>query len=284
MALSSEGKYLVVNADDFGRSHGVNTAVLDAFKDGILNSASLMAAGKAFDEAVHIARSNPGLSVGVHLTLCDGKSVLPHSRIPGLVDQDGEFQKGPALAGLLYWFKRRSLSGQIEAEIKAQVQRILDAGIPPSHIDSHHHLHIHPLIFPMAAKAAAEKGIRWIRVPREPFSASVQDFYKLSEWGVFKALGGRNERRARALGLDFPASTFCLSRRGRPDEKKALRLFSHMGARVCELYAHPDAETAAGAGELGLLKAPSIRKYFGSKKYILCGYREIPEGSGRVSY
>ncbi len=105
--LGRRDRYLVVVGDDLGRSSLVNRAIAKAFDRGFLTAASLMAGGDAFEEAVTLARIRPALSVGLHVTLCDGRSVLPSSEIPGLVDGNGRFAKSPFYAGLRYWRLRR---------------------------------------------------------------------------------------------------------------------------------------------------------------------------------
>src|SRR5512143_820295 len=118
------GRYLVVVADDLGRSSLVNRAIARAFDRGFLTAASLMAAGDGFEEAVTLALLRPSLSVGLHLTLCDGRAVLPHRAIPGLVRQDGRFERSPFRAGVRYWHERNDLRAQIEREINAQFDRL----------------------------------------------------------------------------------------------------------------------------------------------------------------
>ena len=88
---------LIVTADDFGRSHEINVAVLEAHRHGILTSASLMVAGEAFAEAVEMVRDTPTLAVGLHVVLVDGRAVLPYARIPQLVNSDGCFPNTPTL-------------------------------------------------------------------------------------------------------------------------------------------------------------------------------------------
>src|SRR6059036_1537886 len=102
MVCAENGRRLIVNADDFGRSHSINQAVVRAHREGILTTASLMVNGEAFEEAVHLARQNPKLGVGLHLTLICGTSALPHAEIPGLVDADQNFTNRPLAAGLRY--------------------------------------------------------------------------------------------------------------------------------------------------------------------------------------
>src|SRR5476651_2669702 len=103
---SPEKRRLIVNADDFGLSKSVNEAVVRAHRDGILTTASLMVNEPGFDEAVKLAKENPSLGVGLHLTLLCGKSALPPEKIPSLVNSRGEFSKNPVGVGLEYFFKR----------------------------------------------------------------------------------------------------------------------------------------------------------------------------------
>src|SRR5437870_9682598 len=100
------GRRLIVNADDFGRSASINRAVIRAHREGILTTASLMVNEPAFEQAVALARENPGLGVGLHLTLLCGHSTLPQERIPGLVNEKNEFSNHPARAGFRYFFRR----------------------------------------------------------------------------------------------------------------------------------------------------------------------------------
>ena len=93
-------KYLIVNADDFGRSHSINQAVIRAHRDGVLTTASLMVNGETFDEAVELARQHPKLGIGLHLTLVCGRASLPREKIPGLINEKGEFSNDPIRSGL----------------------------------------------------------------------------------------------------------------------------------------------------------------------------------------
>src|SRR5580693_1252432 len=110
---------LIVNADDFGLSHSVNEAVIRAHCEGILTSASLMVNEPGFDEAVKLAKENPKLGVGLHLTLLHGHSALPPEKIPGLVNARGEFSNSSVGVGMKYFFDD-GLREPLRAEIHAQ--------------------------------------------------------------------------------------------------------------------------------------------------------------------
>lgn len=156
---------LVVNADDFGISEGVNKGIVEAHNRGILTSTTLMVNMPAFENAVEISKDIPTLGVGVHLNLTTGTPMLPPSDIPTLVGEGGRFLRlSPVLKQLSLG---RMDPKQIEAELSAQVEKALQAGITPTHLDSHHHVHIHPVVQPIAIRLALRFGIRGIRCTTE---------------------------------------------------------------------------------------------------------------------
>src|SRR5664279_4121684 len=115
--MSMPKKQLIITSDDFGLSTGVNAAVEKGWRDGILTCASIMPGGSAFDDAIAIARRNPGLQVGLHLTLVQGQAVLPPSQIPDLVNEAGRFSDNPVAVGMRYFFDK-GLYKQLKHEIK----------------------------------------------------------------------------------------------------------------------------------------------------------------------
>jgi len=156
-------KRILVNADDFGRHELINRAVGRAFDTGCLRSATLMAGGIAFDDAVALAKKNPGLGVGIHFTLANGNPVLPPKEIPTLVTADGIFH------GDYVKFLKRYISGKISldevrSELAAQLEKIRRAGLTLTHVDSHQHLHHVPGIVEIVLDLAASAGINAMRV------------------------------------------------------------------------------------------------------------------------
>lgn len=142
---------MVVNADDFGFTHDVNAGIIEAHQNGILTAATLMANGDAFDDAVRLARQNPELDVGCHLVLVGGTSLLSGFPLPSTVSD------------LLHAVARRRIKPY--EELKPQVQKILDAGIRPTHFDTHKHTHLIPPVLSAVARLAQEHGVRWVRRP-----------------------------------------------------------------------------------------------------------------------
>jgi hopanoid biosynthesis associated protein HpnK len=274
-----ERRFLVVVADDFGRSSGVDRAVAEAYDNGILTSASIMACGASFDEAAEIARARRKLSVGLHLTLCDGRAVSPASRIPDLVDRNGNLERDPVKA----WFKysRKGLRPQIEAEIEAQFERLESAGIFPSHVDGHHHLQMHPVLCRIICKLAAKRGVGWIRVPREPLKivmgmrATQRGAMPFLEWAVFGPLGTFNARLANRYGVRVPDNVYGLSRTGAVDEEYLHGIIEMASGPVDEIFTHPDTDTERGRIELAALKSGTVRGRAADRGMTFAGYAEL---------
>jgi len=159
-------KNLIVNADDLGWTDGVNRGILEAFHHGIVTSTSLLANGAAFAGGVQAARSAPGLGVGVHLNLSDGPPVADRETVTSLLNEDGKFAGGPE--SLLLRRARRGLRlAEVESEWDAQIQKVCDAGIAPTHLDGHKHVHMLPGLFEIALKLAKRHDIGAIRVSLE---------------------------------------------------------------------------------------------------------------------
>lgn len=159
---------LIVNADDFGLTRGVNRAILDLHRAGVLTSATLMARAEATDEAIEIARRTPTLGVGCHVVLLDGAPVLPPHEIPSLTDRkSGRFH--PALGEFLQRLMTgRIAKSEIEAEAAAQINSLKSRGLPLTHIDTHKHAHMFPAVLRPVLRAAKAAGLRAVRNPFEP--------------------------------------------------------------------------------------------------------------------
>ena len=160
---------LIINADDFGLSEGANKGIIKSFKEGLLTSTTLMANGSAFKEAVKLAKENPDLGIGIHLTLTGGKSVLSPEEIPSLVSDRGYF---PAkYTQLLCRIALRKIRlKEIEKELRAQFERIKRTGLEITHFDSHRHIHLYPEIFKITVRLARAYDISCLRYPVERFS------------------------------------------------------------------------------------------------------------------
>ena len=156
---------VVINADDFGLHPAVNRGIVRAHQQGVVTSASLIACGRAFHDAVERLRACPELDVGIHLTLVEECAVLPPGDIPSLAGADGHMPASHRQ------FAERWLTGRIRPrdvrrELEAQVQRVLRAGLAPTHLDSHQHVHCLPGVWPIVVDLAGAHGIPFVRVPK----------------------------------------------------------------------------------------------------------------------
>jgi predicted glycoside hydrolase/deacetylase ChbG (UPF0249 family) len=152
-AASTSRKRLIVNADDLGLSRGITDGILYAHLNGIVTSASFMVNQPATEYALQQLQMVPDLDVGIHLNLCQGKPVLPARNVSTLVGPDGEFLPPSVMAKRLV--SLQASSKQIEAEFRAQIDRMLSHGLVPSHADSHHRFHLYP-----ASALAFDRAIR----------------------------------------------------------------------------------------------------------------------------
>jgi hopanoid biosynthesis associated protein HpnK len=162
---------LIINADDFGLTPGVNRAIAEAHSQGIVTSATLMASAGAFDDAVKLTRALPQLSVGCHVILVDGTPILEASKASSLIA--GNSSAGTQFRTSLSSFAGCALSGrlkdaEIEAEATAQIRKLQAQGIEVSHVDTHKHAHIFPVVYRPLLRAARSCGVRAVRNPFVP--------------------------------------------------------------------------------------------------------------------
>ena len=180
---------LRVTADDFGFTPGVTDGILEAHEKGIVTHTSIMAGGLDFDRAVALSRKMPGLGVGVHLTLTWGNPLSSPSSIPSLVGADGKLV---SLGEILKRFLMGRLDrGEVAREWEAQIQRVTRSGISPTHIDSHHHLHLLPGLLPLAARCAHKYYVPWLRRPAEAIWQGIPSHSALLKRVLFRILALR---------------------------------------------------------------------------------------------
>ncbi len=238
---------LVVNADDFGLTEGTNRAIIDAHTNGIVTSTSLLANGFAFDHAVALAQENPLLGVGVHLTLTeippltDGAHRVPAFRGPG-----GRFPLGnqPMVRELLAGRLPRE---PIRREFEAQISRVIDAGIKPTHIDGHKYIHLLPGIAGIAADVARQAGIGVMRVPHrlaDPLFTR-RRIKRLLGAFILVAMSALAYRTARRAGLVVADRIGGFVDTGHLDQATIWRLLRAPRSGVTELLCHPAYRTPA---------------------------------------
>lgn len=280
-------KQLIITSDDFGLSAGVNAAVEKGWRDGILTCASIMPGGAAFDEALQIARRNPGLQVGLHLTLVQGKAVLPQAQIPGLVNEAGDFSDNPVAAGMRYFFDK-GLYKQLLREIEAQIERVVDSGIPLSHIDGHLNIHLHPTVFGFLTELMPRYGISSFRLSRERLAHNLRfdrqrRLGKTVERIIFGALAAHARPHLDRLGIRYAGEVKGVLNSGRMTEAYLLNIIGGLNEGLTELYFHPgilpDAEITRRmpdyrhAEELAAIISPRVRQKLAESHIGLCNYR-----------
>ena len=280
-------KQLIITSDDFGLSPGVNAAVEKAWKHGILTCASVMPGGAAFDNAVAIARRNPGLQVGLHLTLLQGKAVLPYEQIPDLVDEAGCFSDNPVATGMRYFFDK-GLYKQLKREIEAQIERVVETGLPLSHVDGHLNIHLHPTVFGFLTDLMPRYGITSFRLSRERLFHNLR-FDRQRRMGksveriVFGALANHARPLLDRLGIRYAVEVKGVLISGRMTEAYLLNIIDGLNEGLTELYFHPgilpDAEITRRMPnyrheeELAAIISQRVRAKLAESHIGLCNYR-----------
>ena len=273
----NSGRRLIVNADDFGRTHSINEAVIRAHREGILTTASLMVNEPACDEAVTLARENPRLGVGLHLTLLAGKSALPPEKIPGLVNERGEFGNRPVAVGMRYFFNH-ALREQLRAEIHAQFEKFHATGLRLDHVNGHLHLHLHPTVFSILMEEAATLGIRHLRLTRGSLLMDHRMtrghwFYRISHAMIFAWLSRRARGILQQRGIRHAQVTFGLLQNARVNEEFILKLLPELPPGDSELYSHPSLDEFKH--EFDALVSPRVKEMVRKLGIELICYRDL---------
>jgi len=242
-------KRLIVNADDFGLTDKINQAILDAHHQGLIRSTTLMANGEAFTSAVTLSRLAPRLGVGVHLNLTEGKPVAPASGLSSLVNGHGVFARKAASLWRAMTFGRVSLI-HIESELRAQIEKVMAAGIAPTHLDSHKHVHALPALGRMSIRLARQYGIRAIRCISEGWAALsylLGRFPQAKTTILRQRLNGLTlaalcwgwRRQLRRAGIACAEHFYGVTPTGFLDEKLLREILRHLPDGTSELMCHP---------------------------------------------
>jgi hopanoid biosynthesis associated protein HpnK len=284
---------LIVNADDFGLTEGVNRAIVEAHSHGVVTSATLMANGQAFNDASQRATSMSRLSVGCHVVLVDGSPVLEAKQTPTLSNgriDDRRFYDS------LNSFVLRVVSGsintdEIEAEATAQIRKLQAAGIVVSHLDTHKHTHIFPAVLRPLLRAARACGVRAIRNPFGPVHVSIvakrpslwKQFGKVT---ILTRLGKPFRRSVISADMLTPDGTVGIVATGAMDARLFGSIVDSLPEGTWELVCHPgynDAELGSirtrlresRVQELQLLTSPEAREILARRGVQLISYREL---------
>lgn len=283
---------LIINADDFGYTRGVNRAIVEAHTCGVVTSSTLMAKGAAFAEAAHMAKTVPQLSIGCHVVLIDGEPALDAEKIPSLT-QAQRFRDG------LKTFAARALAGRIDAgevaaEAGAQIHQLQTAGIHVSHVDTHKHTHLFPQVLRPILRAAKECGVRAVRNPfgpRLPLRSS-QLLAKPNLWTRFaqvrilRGFSGKFRAAIDREGFVTTDGTLGIEVTGALDETLFRAIAKSIPAGTWEFVCHPgynDAELQAAhtrlresrETELRVLTLPGARDLLAQEGVQLISYRDL---------
>jgi hopanoid biosynthesis associated protein HpnK len=294
---------LIVNADDFGFTAGVNRGIVEAHTHGIVTSSTLMANGRAFEDAVCLAKSVPLLSVGCHVVLIDGEPVLDAKRLPSIT---APHAGGPRFRDGLRSFAARALAGrldpdEIQAEANAQIRKLQSAGISVSHVDTHKHAHLFPAVLRPLLRAARACGVHAIRNPfgpRMPLKASdlvrrPNLWTRYAEMRLLGSLAARFGDVAKKEGMVTPHGTLGIVVTGALDDKLFRSIAAIIPEGSWEFVCHPgyndddlqSAKTRLRASretELRVLTMPQARELLARQGIELISYRElIPTGVGQ---
>ena len=241
-------KQLIVNADDFGLHPLINAGIIKGHQEGFITSTSLMPSAPCWQEAVRLAKENPRLGIGVHLTLVGSvPSVLPKEQVSSLLDDDGLFLPDYVA------FAKRYYSGavkkaELEAELRAQLERALNCGVNITHIDSHQHTHVLPGINSLVLKLSNEYNIIRVRIPKEGYL-----FTGGFQTGVGRLIGRSGlsfcadmaALRADSLGLRHPQHFYGMLAGGHLNAQLIANILRQLPEGVSEIMTHPGLDSAA---------------------------------------
>lgn len=258
-------KRLIVNADDFGFTRDVNAGILEAHWNGILTATTLMATGGAFDDAVRLARENPSLDVGCHLVLV-GAPGFPAS-VPELVGAVA-LRRIPIYSALV-----------------KQVRRIVDAGLKPTHLDTHKHTHLLPPVLDAVARISEEFSIPWVRRPFDfPVQANGAGLGKRFVSRAFGLVRGRFQRVLTSHHCRMTDHFAGFQITGNYDGPELARLIAQLPVGTTEFMCHPGYCTdelraertrlkESRERELNALTSPEVRTALQTSGVELANYR-----------
>jgi chitin disaccharide deacetylase len=286
---------LIINADDFGFTAGVNQGIIDAYAHGVVTSSTLMANGPAFAQAVELAKTVPSLSLGCHVVLVDGVPLLPPQRVPSLAAPNAI----PSFHAGLKSFVGRTLVGRIDddeitAEAIAQIRRVQEAGIAVTHFDTHKHTHLFPRILRPLLRAARSCGVKALRNPFGPrFSLGLAQLLKrpnlwtrYAEVRFLSRFAHHFHDAVSREGFVAPDGTLGIEVTGRLDESLFRTIAQNIPHGTCEFVCHPgynDSDLRAAntrlresrETELRVLTAPGMREALSREQIQLISYADF---------
>jgi predicted glycoside hydrolase/deacetylase ChbG (UPF0249 family) len=274
---------LVVNADDYGMTPSISRGIVRAHREGIVTSTSVLGNCADLSGAQHLLAEAPNLGVGVHVTLVGGAPVCPAGTVPSLVDSTGMLHPTPR-SFIKSWMRGVIQQADIEREIESQIKRVVDAGITPDHLDTHHHLGFLPPVGQALEAAARRHRIAGIRTAVErPTMAWIAEPRRGLEAGVLAGLSWLLRRRMGTLRHGPQSWGFVEI--GQLDEVRILEIIGRLAPGPNELICHPgDEEDSLAPGvaaryhrvdELRALRSPKVRAALDRRGVTLCRWAEL---------
>jgi chitin disaccharide deacetylase len=285
---------LIINADDFGLTAGVNRAIVEAHEHGVVTSATLMANGPAFADAIDLARSRLRLGVGCHIVLVDGSPLLDATAVRSLLDRGHSsgplFREGITRLGALALLGRLD-ENEIEAEATAQIRKLQAGGISVTHLDSHKHTHLFPRVLRPLLRAATRCGVKAIRNPFErmqgsQLSASPSLWRRWAEVGVLRGLTRQFREAVRQAEISTPDGTLAIVATGSLNERLLRLMVDNLPEGTWELVCHPGYNDADLRGirtrlresreqELRILTSSFTRDLLAANGIEMVSFREL---------
>lgn len=289
-------KRLIVNADDFGLTEGVNRAILEGHQGGMITNASLLSNGAAFDSAAEAGVRIETLGVGVHLNLTDGRPTCDPARVRSLLGSGDVFPGSPGVLARRV-MRRETRLEEVESEWRSQIEKIVSAGVRVSHLDSHKHIHLLPPLFGVVIKLAREFHISCVRCPVEPLTSGLGPFPpSRGNWpGATKqfmlaralsTLAAWQRKKLKGAGLCWPEHFFGLSQTGFLDARNLGQILRDLPDGTSEMICHPGyADSALLATqtrlrsqretELAALTQPGLKKLVAEMGIELISYGDL---------
>lgn len=274
---------LIINADDLGinapRSHGIFLC----FEQGIVTNTTLLANGSNAAQAAKHAREKK-LPTGLHLNLTQDSPIAKPADVASLLDAQGYFRDRHQ--------QRRALdlgevdAQHIEREIRAQIEWFLDHHGAPTHLDGHHHIHIHPVIVPLLVPILLRYGITKIRIPIEPlppFGFEV-DPQQLTRAAAICTQATAARTLFDANGITSTDHFRGLALIGNASAKNLRHILARLPEGTTELMVHPGSPTPIGTDfdrdpqrqtELRMLTDPGVRAILAERKIELCSFADL---------
>ncbi len=283
---------LIVNADDFGIASGVNRGVVEGHRSGVVTSATLMACGARFDEAVALAVRTQKLSVGCHVVLVDGSPILPAAQVSSLTVRNSKLKlrfRESLVSFALLAATGRLDQQQIEAEITAQIQKLQAAGISVSHLDSHKHTHMFPVVLKSMLRAARKCGVRAIRNPFEPLIfifANMRHWKRQFQLRILRGYRATFRKELADSGMFTPDGCIGMAATGGLTLPTFQALIENLPEGTWEFVSHPGYNDAdldqvktrlrdSREKELAILTSDSVKQLLHREQIELISYCEL---------